>query len=534
MALSKSVNSNPDVTIVGAGPGGLASAMLMAYSGLDVLILEKAGDVGGRTKIIEQDGFKFDRGPTFFHYPEVIEEIFQAIGMDAHKELGLMPLDPSYKLVFGQGGSIEATSDLEEMTERIRHLSGDENAEGFRKYVEENRKKLSRSKSSLQSPWKGPLDLVSRKAMEALSILRPWSSVAGDLERLFSDERVRLAMSFQTKYLGMSPFQAPSLFTILAFLEYEHGIFHAKGGLGSITQRMADIARDLGVEIRLNTPVEELILDGKKVVGVKTRDGEVLCDKVVMNADFAHAMTELVPNEKRKKWSDKKLAKKSYSCSTFMLYLGTDRTWDQPHHQIYASSEYEANLEDITKHKVTWNDPSLYVQNACVTDPSLAPEGCSTLYVLVPVPNVDESIKWDDIKDDYRDVILDQMEKMGYAGVRDHIISESIVTPDDWGSSDIYRGAVFNLAHGLDQMLFLRPRNKFEELPGLYLVGGGTHPGSGLPTIFESGRMTSKMILADMGIHPEWNGVDVWFPYEDHPVKKQVNPVSNNPSGSIS
>ena len=153
------------------------------------------------------------------------------------------------------------------------------------------------------------------------------------------------------------------------------------------------------------------------------------------------------------------------------------------------------------RHKVTWNDPSLYVQNACVTDPSLAPEGCSTLYVLVPVPNVDESIKWDDIKDDYRDVILDQMEKMGYAGVRDHIISESIVTPDDWGSSDIYRGAVFNLAHGLDQMLFLRPRNKFEELPGLYLVGGGTHPGSGLPTIFESGRITSKMILADMGIH---------------------------------
>jgi phytoene desaturase len=332
----------------------------------------------------------------------------------------------------------------------------------------------------------------------------------------------------------MSPFHAPSLFTILAFLEYEHGIFHAKGGLGNITNRMAEIATDLGVDIRLETSVEELLLDGKKVLGVRTNHGDILCDKVVMNADFANAMTTLVPNRKRRKWSDEKLAKKSYSCSTYMLYLGTDRTWDQPHHQIYASSEYESNLEDITKHRITWEDPSVYVQNACVTDPSLAPEGCSTLYVLVPVPNVHDSINWNEIKDDFREVVLDQMEKMGYEDVRNHIVSESMVTPDDWGSSDIYRGAVFNLAHGLDQMLFLRPRNKFEELPGLYLVGGGTHPGSGLPTIFESGRITSKILLADMGIHPEWNGVDNWFPYSKHPVKKATNRVPTSPSGSIS
>ena len=142
MALARPENSDPDVTIVGAGPGGLSSALLLAYSGLNVVIVEKSSEVGGRTKIIEQDGFKFDRGPTFFHYPEVIEEIFQAIGLDAHKELGLMPLDPSYKLIFGQGGSIEATSDLDEMTERVRELSGDENAEGFRKYAKENRRNL--------------------------------------------------------------------------------------------------------------------------------------------------------------------------------------------------------------------------------------------------------------------------------------------------------------------------------------------------------------------------------------------------------
>mgnify|MGYP001159551457 FL=1 len=506
------VDDSQDVLIVGAGPGGLVSALLLAHSGVKVTMLEKSSSVGGRTKIVEMDGFKFDRGPTFFHYPEVIEEIFQAIGRDAHKELGLIPLDPSYRLTFGAGGSIDATSNLDEMTERIRELSGDKNAKGFEKYVLENRKKLDFSKVCLQTPWKGPSDLLTKRAMKVATILKPWASVASDLSRHFDDERVRLAMSFQTKYLGMSPFHAPSLFTILAFLEYEHGIFHAEGGLGSITKRMSEIAIELGVDIKLETEVEELIFDNKTVVGVKTNEREYRAKKVVLNADFAHAMTTLVPNNKRKRWSDKKLESKGYSCSTFMLYLGIDKQYDQPHHQIYASERYEENLKDITNHKITWEDPSLYVQNACVTDSTLAPSGQSTLYVLVPVPNTDDSITWDDIKDEYSEVILDMMEsKLGFENVRDYIVSKTIVTPDDWGSSDIYRGAVFNLAHSLDQMLWRRPQNKFEEFNNLFLVGGGTHPGSGLPTIFESGRITSKLILSDLGVEPDWNGIDIWF-----------------------
>ena len=506
------VDDSQDVLIVGAGPGGLVSALLLAHSGVKVTMLEKSSSVGGRTKIVEMDGFKFDRGPTFFHYPEVIEEIFQAIGRDAHQELGLIPLDPSYRLTFGAGGSIDATSNLDEMTERIRELSGDKNAKGFEKYVLENRKKLDYSRVCLQTPWKGPSDLLTKRAMKVATILKPWASVASDLSRLFDDERVRLAMSFQTKYLGMSPFHAPSLFTILAFLEYEHGIFHAKGGLGSITNRMSEIAIELGVDIKLETEVEELIFDNKTVVGVKTNNGEYRAKKVVLNADFAHAMTTLVPNNKRKRWSDKKLESKGYSCSTFMLYLGIDKQYDQPHHQIYASQKYEENLKDITNHKITWEDPSLYVQNACVTDSTLAPPGQSTLYVLVPVPNTDDSIIWDDIKEEYSEVILDMMEnKLGFENVRDSIVSQTIVTPDDWDSSDIYRGAVFNLAHSLDQMLWRRPQNRFEEFNNLFLVGGGTHPGSGLPTIFESGRITSKLILSDLGIEPDWNGIDTWF-----------------------
>ncbi len=504
-------SESSDILIVGAGPGGLAASLLLAHSGLKVTILEKAEAVGGRTRLIKKDGFTFDRGPTFFHFPEVCEEIFQAIGLDAHKELGLIPLDPSYRLVFGEGGSIDATSNLELMTERIRELCGDQNAEGFQKYVLENRDKLNRSRNCLNTPWTSITNLISKRALRVSKVLKPWRSVASDLSRIFPDKRMQLAMSFQTKYLGMSPFHAPSLFTILAYLEYEHGIFHAKGGLGSITENMARIATDLGVNIVLNAAVDEILFEGKKAIGALTKDKKYFSKNTVINADFASAMTKLVPEKKRKKWSNKKIKKKSYSCSTFMLYLGVDKLYNQPHHQIYASKDYEQNLKDVTEHRITWDDPSLYVQNASITDKSLAPEGNSTLYVLVPVPNTLVSLNWETHKKDFRELILKQMEKLGFDDLESHIISETIVTPDDWSNSDVYRGAVFNLAHSLNQMLWKRPQNKFEEFNNLYLVGGGTHPGSGLPTILESGRITSKLICANMGLNPDWNGVSNWF-----------------------
>ena len=506
-------SARPKVAIIGAGPGGLASALLLGKSGVDVTVFERSAAVGGRNKVFDREGFKFDLGPTFFHYPEVIEDIFKAVGMDAHEELNLHRLDMNYRLIFGQGGQLDCTSDLDEMTERIRGLSGDGNAEAFRRYVVDNRLKLQKSKACLQEPWYGPTDLLSKRAMRVAGVLRPQRSVAGDLMKLFDDDRLMLAMSFQTKYLGMSPFNCPSLFTMLAFLEYEYGIFHPMGGLGSVSERMASIAKDLGVTFRMNEAVESVIMDGKTIKGVRTSEGEFYADKVVMNADFANGMTQLFPDNVRKKWSNKKLDKKKYSCSTYMIYLGIDKVYeDLPHHQIYASANYEQNLEDIEKnHKLTWDDPSVYVQNACVVDPSLAPEGCSTVYALVPVSHVHENIDWSKEKDAYRDRVLDQIEaKLGFENLRDHIVTEMIITPEDWGDH-CYRGAVFNLAHGLDQMLWRRPKNQFDEINNLYLVGGGTHPGSGLPVIYESARISSKLLLDSLGIIPDWNGVDTWF-----------------------
>jgi len=243
---------------------------------------------------------------------------------------------------------------------------------------------------------------------------------------------------------------------------------------------------------------------GKKPVAVETDEGPPLsCDALVINADFGRAMTRLVPDALRKKWTDAKLEKKKFSCSTYMLYLGIDGVEeDLPHHTIYIAEDYERNLREIETDRVLSEDPSVYVQNASVTDSSLAPAGCSTLYVLAPVTHESPNVDWDRDAPAFRERVLDQVEeKFGVSNLRDRIRYEKQITPADWdGGYEIHKGATFNLAHNLGQMLHLRPRNRFEDLDSVYLVGGGTHPGSGLPVIYESARISSRLLAQDYGL----------------------------------
>jgi phytoene desaturase len=340
-----------------------------------------------------------------------------------------------------------------------------------------------------------------------LPMLRPHQSLDVYLKRFFSDERVRLAFCFQSKYLGMSPFRCPSLFSILSFLEYEHGVFHPTGGCGAVTQAMARIATEMGVEILLDEPVEQVIVEHGKATGVRTANRTLAADAVIVNADFAGAMRKLVPNKQRSKWTDERLAKKKYSCSTFMMYLGIEGRYDDiSHHTIYLAENYKDNLRDLEERHTLSANPSFYVQNACVTDDSLAPEGHSTLYVLLPVTHDTGSIDWAKEGTRYRTLALEQMKKIGIRDVESRIRTEKILTPAGWATDfGLYKGATFSMAHSLDQMLHLRPHNRFEDIRRMYLVGGGTHPGSGLPVIFESARITSRLLLEDLHIEPTWD-----------------------------
>jgi len=488
------------VLIIGAGPGGLATAMLLAKAGLEVTVVEKQSRVGGRTSPIEGEGYRFDLGPTFFLYPQILEEIFTAVGRDLHREVPMKKLDPQYRLIFGAGGELLCKSDVEQMVAEIAKLASADAPE-FRRFMTYNRAKLEKLAPCLQSPFLGWTSLLQARLLAVLPYLKPWKSLHAELAGFFRDPRLQLAFTFQSKYLGMSPFQCPSLFSILSFLEYEYGIWHPIGGCNGLTRGMARVATELGANIRLNEPVEEILFDGRRAVGARTASGELRADAVVVNADFGHAMTTLVPDRLRRRWTDATIARKRFSCSTFMLYLGVEGRCDQlQHHNIYVTRNYRQNLEDIEDRHVLTEDPSFYVENPCRTDDTMAPPGHSALYVLIPVSHQHPNIDWSKERHRYRQVALRQLARIGLGDLEKRIRFERVVTPVEWENKvGIYRGATFNLAHNLGQMLHLRPQNRFEEFDRMYLVGGGTHPGSGLPVIFESARISARLLLEDLG-----------------------------------
>ena len=487
------------VSVVGAGPGGLAAAMLLAHAGAQVTVFEKGQAVGGRTRTLRAGDHRFDIGPTFFLYPQILEDVFARCGLDMRDYLTLRRVDPSYRLVFEGGPEVRIGGDIDALEAEIAKIDpGD--ARRIRRFIEANRVKLRDFTPILQRPFSHLTDYLAPSVVKALRHIAPPRSVDGELARYFRDPRVRLAFSFQTKYLGMSPFRCPSLFTFLAFLEYEFGVWHPLGGCGAVSEGMARAAADLGAVIRLGEPVEGIEFNGRRACGVRTASGAFGADAVVVNADFAQAMKDLVPAALRRRWSDERIDAKEYSCSTFMLYLGVEGEYQGDHHTIYLSSEYEENIRQIEAAREPPTRPSIYVANPGRTDPAFRSERGSSLYVLAPVGHCG-AIDWSREAAPFRERLLERLEGFGYADLRRRILVEKMVTPNDWRDDHrIYRGATFNLAHGLDQMLYFRPHNRFEDARGVYLVGGGTHPGSGLPVIYEGARITADLLLADLGL----------------------------------
>jgi phytoene desaturase len=304
----------------------------------------------------------------------------------------------------------------------------------------------------------------------------------------------------------MSPWDCPGLFTMIPYTEHAHGVYHVMGGLSRISQAFAEVARAEGAEIHTSSPVGRVLLDGRRACGIELVSGEkVYCDDVVINADFGHAMSTLFDEKSLSRHKPSALRKRKFSCSTFMMYLGLDRAYDAEHHTIVFAREYKKNIEGITRGRAASEDMSIYIRNAGKTDSSGAPAGHTALYILVPVANNKSGINWEEHKQQVREYVLRTLrERTPYGDVTPHIRRELVITPEDWEKDhSVFLGATFNMSHSWNQMLFMRPHNQFEEFSNCYLVGGGTHPGSGLPTIFESARISANLICKKHKIaHP--------------------------------
>ncbi len=485
------------VIIVGAGPGGLTAGMLLANQGYKVEIFEKQNFIGGRTSTFNIDGFTFDLGPTFLMMKNVLENVFIRSGRNIQDYLEIKAIDPLYRIVYGDGKEFYPSTNQSKMIAELNRVFPG-NKDNYLRFMEKQKTKFDILFDCLKETYFYPKDLFKKELLKAIPHLGIGKSLFDVLGDYFKEDDLKMAFTFQAKYLGMSPWNCPGGYSIIPYTEHADGVHHIMGGFGEITKAMSKVIAEEGGQINLNAPVKELLIENNRVIGVRLKDGTLHhSDYTIINADFAHAMDNIIRDEHKKKYTRKKLAQKKYSCSTFMIFLGIDKIYDIPHHNIIFSNDYKENVAEISDKKILSEDPSIYVQNAVVTDKSLSPEGKSGIYILAPVANNTSNINWTAERDKFRDKILDTLEKRGgLTDLRKHIVTEKVMTPDYWENKmSVYRGAVFNLAHNIPQMLFFRPHNKFEEFRGCYLVGGGTHPGSGLPTIFESARITSDLIM---------------------------------------
>lgn len=492
----------PRILIVGAGPGGMATAMRLANAGYDVAIYEAAGKVGGRMRGLELGPYQFDTGPTILQVPRVYDELFETCGLRFSDYVKLIRLDPNTRIRFWDGTHLDLTSNLPAFRSQLAQFGPDLPAAFDRWYIEHIGKNKAGYGPYLGTPVRSPLGYLRPAEIAAALPFRPWESLYDHFKGFFPDERLVYAFGYQAKYLGMHPTACSSVFSLVTFLEFHEGIWHPEGGFRALARGLARAAEDLGVQIHLNRPVRQVIVEDGRAKGLLMADGErIMADAVVVNADFGHAVQNLLPAHARGPYTDRKLGKMQFSCSTFMLYLGVDRRWDDlPHHQLYLS-------QNIRRHDPMWaksavldeEDPSFYVCNPTIVDPANAPSGHSTLFVLVPIPNLAYPVDWAAKRKPYRDLILRQLAKLGYADVERHIVAEHCYTAETWRDEHrAHLGAVFNLIHSWSQLGPLRPHIRHPGARNLYWMGGAVHPGSGLMTIMEAAKSAIHFIGEDL------------------------------------
>lgn len=492
------------VIVIGAGVAGLASAVRLQKEGYAVELFEKEGIAGGKMHVIEKDGFRFDLGPTLVMMPELYREVYELAGRNPDDYIPMKRLDPMYRSYFNDGTEhIDVSSDLVKLMKTLEDIDP-EDAAGFLRYLSSIYDRFLVAKDHfIQRPFRNKKDFYNPFMIQQALKLKTFDSATHSINKFVKNEKIQQMLTFQTLYIGVSPNNGPSLYTIIPMIELLYGIWYIEGGMHKMAEGMERVFKELGGTVHFHAPVEEILIDGGKARGVRVGNEEHLADYVVCNADFPYAMKHLVKNKKAKgKYSDEKIEKMKYSCSCFILYLGMDRKYEELEHvhNFVFSKNLDQNLEQIFSGNRV-EDPSIYIVAASKIDATVAPEGKEGLYVLVPVSDLGTAnYEWDaETVQYYRKKALDSVSKLpGMSNVEEEIISESIITPVDFQERfNAYNGACFGLQPTLMQSNHFRPQAKAEACENLYFTGSSTHPGAGVPIVLLSGKIAAEELILD-------------------------------------
>ncbi|NBB92879.1 MAG: phytoene desaturase [Gammaproteobacteria bacterium] len=490
------------VAVIGSGFGGLSLAIRLQAAGFETTVFEKRDKPGGRAYVYEDEGFTFDGGPTVITDPGALEALFTLAGRKMDDYVSLMPVDPMYRLCWEDGEVFDYTNDAGQLEAQIRRRNPDD-VEGYRRFLEYSKAVYEKGYRELgHVPFLDPGAML--RVAPALIKLKAWRSVYDQVARFVSDERLRQVFSFHALLVGGNPFKASSIYTLIHALERESGVWFARGGTGALVRGMVRLFEDLGGTLRLNSEVSKIDTENGRITGIHTFPGDSdRFDAVASNADVLHTYGRLLGHTERGQKQGKALEKRSWSMSLFVIYFGLKRVHPHlKHHMVIFGPRYRELIDDIFHAPRLAEDFSLYLHAPTLSDPSLAPEGCSTYYVLSPVPHLGTAdLDWDEIGPKYTARILDYLEQHYIPGLKEDLVTCRTLHPFGFRDElNAHLGSAFSVEPVLTQSAWFRPHNRDASIPNLYLVGAGTHPGAGIPGVVGSARATAGVMLEDFGL----------------------------------
>ncbi len=485
---------------IGAGFGGIAAALRLKALGYDVTLVDKMTQLGGRAQVFEKDGFFFDAGPTVLTAPFLFEELFKLFNKNLNEYVELIPLDLWYRYLFEDGTTFDYGSNLDETVSQVHNLNPSD-VRGYKKLLEFSEKIFHVGFDRLScQPFHRIATLL--RTIPQLIKLKSYRSVYGLVSSYIKNEHLRRCFSISPLLVGGNPFDTTSIYALIHFLERKWGIHFAKGGTGSLVKAFEKLLTEVGVKIKLNTTVTQILVEQGKVQGIELSNGTILkSDVVVVNGDPSFTYKNLIAATHRKKWTDKKIDKLFYSMGLFVLYFGTKKRYEEvAHHSIVFGNSYKELLRDIFNNGIVSDDPSLYIHRPTATDPDMAPEGCDSFYALAPVPNLANGTNWDEMGPLYQEKLIDLIEKRLLPNLRENLATCFHVTPKYFEREHLSElGAGFSIAPVFRQSAYFRFHNKSEDIESLYFVGAGTHPGAGLPGVLSSAKVVQNIIKEEGG-----------------------------------